>query len=95
MFDEKRFGYVTVLIDKKDYARETLEEDLVNWIRNLFKNEMRNDNFIEYKGLLPIREIRHLMELMAVSPYGNGYDVKIDGMNIYDPRLHRRLVTNW
>ena len=92
MFNEKRFGYVTVLIDKKDYANEVLEEDLVNWIRNLFKNEMRNDNFIEYKGLLPIREIKHLMTLMAASPYGSGYNVKVDGMDIYDPRLHKRLI---
>lgn len=93
MFDEKRFGYVVVIIDKEDYASEILEEDLNDWCSHLYKNEMRKDHFIEYKGLLPIREIQELETLMAVSPYGNGYEVTVDGMNIYDLRLNKRLRT--
>lgn len=88
MYDVKRFVMTEVVMEKKDYAIETLVEDLEGWCRHLYLVS-DDGEFIRYRGLIPKKEFENLRLLMGVSPYGNGYKVIVEGYGIYDLRLNR------
>lgn len=90
MFNQKKYGYVVVKMDKRDYALENLEEDLINWTEHLYKSIETKENLI-YRGLCPIKEIEHLKLLCAVSPYGSGYEITVDNYDLNDLRLNKRF----
>lgn len=82
MYNYKKFGYVIVEIDKNDDLLETLIEDLLNWEYRLGQVEEKDK--ICFKGLLPMKGIEHLRLLKDVSPYGRGYEITVDGFDIYE-----------
>ena len=91
MYDTTRFVYMVVTIDKKDYAQEQLIEDL-SW-REPRLGRVDDERYIRFQGLVPRESIETIESLKAISPYGNGYDVKIEGLDIYDPYLRKHLET--
>jgi hypothetical protein len=90
MYNENKFTYIVVKMDNDDFV-ETLREDLEKWCPHLYP-ATKNGAVVVYKGLIPIKEARDLNTLLAVSPYGIGYEVTMDGLNIHDHRNNRRLV---
>lgn len=90
MYDYRRFGYVIVRIDKKDYCRETLIDNLLDWEHRL--GRVDDEKSICFKGLLPMKGIRHLETLKAISPYGAGYDITVDGFDIYEPQRRINML---
>lgn len=89
MFDNSKFGYVVVTIDKKDYCLNTLVEDLLDWEYRL--GRVDSEESISFKGLLPVKGIMNLRLLKDASPYGRGYEITVDDYDIYDSRLNRRF----
>lgn len=81
MYNEK-FGYVKVTMDKSDYMLYQLVDDLEGVCPHLYPIETKNS--IVYKGLVPRKEVKRLETLTAVSPYGRGYEIEVDGSDIYD-----------
>lgn len=77
MYDKNRFKFVEVLIEKSDYMKEQLVSDLLNWNRHLYLVD--DKNYIKYRGLVPVREIKDLELLRAMSPYGTGYKFVVEG----------------
>lgn len=88
MYDVKRFVMTEVIMETKDYAIEQLIKDLRGWSKHLYLVS-ESDGLIKYKGLIPIKELEDIRLLLAVSPYGNGYKVIVEGYDIYDLRLKR------
>ena len=79
MYDVTKFKFVEVLIEKGDCLKEQLVEDLRDWSSHLYLVDDKNKEFIKFRGLLPIREVKDLELLKAMSPYGAGYKLVIDG----------------
>ena len=73
-----RFVYVTVTMDKKDYAIEQLVDDLECWTEHLYRVE--KENLVIYRGLVPKKELEDLFLLQKASPYGTGYEITVDGV---------------
>ena len=73
-----RFNYVTVVVNKKDYMADQLSSDLEAWTSHLYRVE--KEDTILYRGLIPKKELDHLLLLQSVSPYGNGYNIFVDGL---------------
>ena len=84
----KNFKMVVVKIDKRDYAKENLIEDLP-W--KLRITECDKGDFIVFKNLLRNKEVVWLNELVAASPYGDGYNIEIDGYDFDDPRCRKMM----
>lgn len=82
MYNYKNFGYVVVVIDKKDYAKENLVKDLLDWEHRL--GRVDSEKSICFKGLLPMKGIDNLRLLKDASPYGDGYNITVDGYDIYE-----------
>lgn len=82
MYNYEKFGYVVVSIDRKDYCREDLVKDLLDWEYRLGRIDLEDK--IVFKGLLPMKGIDNLRLLKDVSPIGNGYDITVDGFDIYE-----------
>ena len=82
MYDYSKFGYVVVEIDKKDWCLDDLIEDLLDLEYRLGRIDL--DDKICFKGLLPMEGIERLRLLKDVSPLGRGYDITVDGFDIYE-----------
>ena len=80
------YVYISVKMDKSDYALEQLIMDLENWTSHLYRVE-RKDSIL-YRGLCPVKELESLFLLQSVSPYGNGYEITIDGVPSKDYRFY-------
>ena len=87
-YNEKKFGYVVVDMDNDEWLG-TLEEDLLNWSDHLYP--VRGKNVTRYKGLCPLKEVEDLRTLLCASPYGAGYRVTVDGVDIFDYKISKRL----
>jgi len=87
MYNKDKFLMVEVSIERADYASETLVEDLINWTEHLYLVE--DGEIIRYKGLLPKKEVEDIRTLAEVSPYGGGYEIIVEGLNICDHRTNR------
>lgn len=87
MYDDKKFNYVEVSISKKDDMLEQLMDDLENWSRHLYPVEKKDS--IVYRGLIPVKELKHLYLLQSMSPYGSGYDIVDDKER--DRRFFKRM----
>lgn len=96
MYNKEKFAYLEVEMDKDDYAIVDMMMDLKSWCEHLYPvagNE--SVTVIRYKGLVPLREVRFLDELIQMSPYGDGYRVTMDGTNMYDPVNVDRFACAW
>lgn len=78
MYNNEKFLYVTVEMEKGDYALNNLIEDLENWCPKLYLS-IDNDDKVIYKGLIPKKEFENLKLLISASPYGGGYNVNVEG----------------
>lgn len=81
-----RFVYVVVKIEKKDYMKDQLCGDLERFGAPLYPVERKDS--IEYKGLLKVRDFNDLETFVAMSPYGAGYDITVDGVPYRDYGLY-------
>ena len=80
------YVYLTITIEKTDMAYEDLYLDLISWTSHLYPVEHKT--FTEFKGLVPQSEMDDFETLMAASPYGNGYEVAVDGIQYRDYGLY-------
>ena len=71
------YVFVEIHVDKD--MRDQLIYDLENWSEHLYPA-----NDAVYRGLISIREFKNIETLIAMSPYGNGYDVVVDGIPYRD-----------
>ena len=76
------YVYVVVAMDRKDYMIEQLIKDIEGWSRHLYRVDHKNR--ILYRGLIPVKELERLFTLQAMSPYGAGYDITVDGVPARD-----------
>ena len=81
MYDIKKYKMVEVSMDKRDYALDTLIEDLPPCLYRFKETE----NEVCYRGLMRIRDVEWLELIRNMSPYGNGYTILIENRNILDP----------
>lgn len=72
------YVYLEVKMDKKDYTLRDLIDDLEAWSTHLYPVERKNS--IVYRGLVKKKEFEHISLLKAMSPYGAGYTIKVDGV---------------
>ena len=72
------YVYVVVSMDKEDDMIEQLINDLEGWARHLYRVD-RKDHVL-YRGLIPVKELESLFTLKAMSPYGSGYEITVDGV---------------
>lgn len=72
------YVYISVKMDRKDYMIEQLIEDLESWTTHLYRVD--KEKSIRYRGLCPVKELEHLFLLQEMSPYGNGYEITVDGV---------------
>lgn len=92
MFNERKFAYVGVAMDRGDEMILTLMRDLKEHCPHLYPVRGISRTEIVYKGLVPIEEARSLKTLVDASPYGTGYTrIIMDGRDIYDKRNMKRL----
>lgn len=71
------YVFVEIHVDKD--MRDQLIYDLENWSEHLYPASEA-----VYRGLIPVREFKRIECLMSMSPYGNGYDVVVDGIPYRD-----------
>lgn len=72
------YVYVTVNMDKSDDMLEQLVDDLEGVSRHLYRVDRKDQ--VLYRGLIPVKELDHLFTFVAMSPYGAGYNVTVDGV---------------
>lgn len=77
MYNRDKYGYVIVKIDKDDYEKEYLVEDLFRWTRHLYESEE-----LVFKGLCPVKEIKNIKYMVYTSYMGDGYDITVDGLKL-------------
>lgn len=74
-----KYVYICVTMDKQDCMIEQLIYDLERWTKHLYRVDKKDK--ILYRGLCPVKELNDLFLLASVSPYGNGYEITVDGVN--------------
>lgn len=84
MYDYSKFGYVVVTIDECDCCFDNLVQDLLKLEHRLGRVDSDEYYKVRFKGLLPMKAIERLRLLKDASPYGNGYNIEVDGFDIYD-----------
>lgn len=84
----KNFKMVVVKIEKRDYAAKKLIEDLP-WKLRITEHD--DGDVIVFRNLLTNKDVMWLDTLVAVSPYGSGYQVEIEGYDFRDPRCSKLM----
>lgn len=72
------YVYISVEMDKEDCMIEQLVEDLKGRMNHLYRVDKKDK--ILYRGLCPKKELDDLFLLQDMSPYGNGYEIYVDGV---------------
>lgn len=80
------YVYVSVKMDKADYALEQLIDELERCTDHLYRVERKDE--VLYRGLCPVEELDRLFLLRDMSPYGNGYKIEIDGLPESEYKLY-------
>jgi hypothetical protein len=79
----QHFYDVTVIMDMDDYALEDLINDLLGVTDHLYEVQQRSkkSGVVIYRGFVAERELNWINELIMISPYGDGYTIKVRTKN--------------